>query len=81
MQSAGFQQFVEENVELAYQLSDIGPYQTKAFSCLRLIPDTAFQRGIAQMKQDLVAGPIPCVSRYCLVWGVTPVGGILEENL
>lgn len=69
MQKAGFADIEEEMVELPYELNDIGPYRAKAFSCLRLIPKDAFQQGIERMGRDIVAGPIPCVSRYTLVWG------------
>jgi SAM-dependent methyltransferase len=69
MCDAGFADVVEQNVEFACELTDIGPYRSKAFSCLRLISADAFQRGLARMEQDLKAGPIQCVSRYCLIWG------------
>jgi hypothetical protein len=50
-------------------LSDIQAYRDKAFSALLLISEAAFQRGIERMEQDLSTGPIPCVSRYLLLWG------------
>jgi len=69
MSRVGFEEIVENVVELSYQLTDIQAYRDKAFSCLRLIPEEAFRTGIAQMEQALRSGPIPCVSRYLLLWG------------
>jgi ubiquinone/menaquinone biosynthesis C-methylase UbiE len=69
MKQVGFERIFEESVELEFELSDIRPYQEKAFSALHLIPDTAYQRGIERMAHDLRAGPIPAVSRYVLLWG------------
>jgi len=72
MQEAGFAEVAEETVEFASEVRDIGPFQDKAFSCLRLIPEDAYRRGIERMEKDLLAGPIVGVSRYTLVWGVKP---------
>jgi hypothetical protein len=69
MQEAGFADTGEEMVEYSYELRDVGPYHAKAFSCLQLIPEDAFQRGFGRMMRDLLAGPIPCVSRYALIRG------------
>jgi ubiquinone/menaquinone biosynthesis C-methylase UbiE len=69
MQEAGFAEIAEETVESRYWVSDIGPYRTKSFSCLQLVPEAAFRRGIERMEQDLLAGPILCVPRYVLIWG------------
>jgi len=73
MQEAGFAHVAEEMVEFAYEIRDIGSFRDKAFSCLRLIPDEAFRRGIERMEKDLLTGPIVGVSRYTLVWGVKPL--------
>jgi len=69
MEQAGFDQFAEATVAFEYSLADIQAYRDKAFSCLRLIPDAAFQRGIKRMEQSLLVGPIQCVSRYVMLWG------------
>jgi ubiquinone/menaquinone biosynthesis C-methylase UbiE len=69
MEQAGFNRISDETVEFSYQLKDIQAYRDKAFSCLHLIPEKDFQRGIERMERDLRAGPIPCVSRYLLLWG------------
>ncbi|MFN8473594.1 MAG: methyltransferase domain-containing protein [Anaerolineae bacterium] len=70
MRLAGFGAVREERVEFAYELTDATPYRDKAFSSLHLIPADAFQRGLARMERDLQVGPIACVSRYLLLWGV-----------
>lgn len=73
MRNAGFVQPEEQTVEFAGELSDIGSFRDKAYSCLRLIPDDAFRRGIARMEDDVRVGPIAWVSRYCIVWGLKPL--------
>ncbi len=70
MADVGFEQIEEHSVEFPYQLADAQAYRDKAFSSLHLIPEVAFQRGLARMERDLRQGPIPCVSRYLLLWGV-----------
>jgi SAM-dependent methyltransferase len=69
MTETGFGQVTESTVAFAYELADIQAYRDKAYSALHVIPEDAFQRGIARMEHDLRAGPIPCVSRYTLLWG------------
>lgn len=69
MEGAGFGALSEEMVEFPYELTELQPYRDKAFSSLHLISEEAFQRGIKRLEQDLRAGPIPCVSRYTLIWG------------
>jgi ubiquinone/menaquinone biosynthesis C-methylase UbiE len=70
MERVGFGEITESTVEFAYPLTDIQAYRDKAFSSLLFIPEAAFQRGIKRMEQDLRAGPIQCVSRYLLLWGI-----------
>lgn len=69
MKQAGFTALQETTVEHAYMLTDLSPYRHKTFSSLHLISESAFARGIARMECDLQSGPIPCVSRYVLLWG------------
>ena len=69
MEQAGFCEMAKATVEFAYQLTDVQAYRDKAFSSLHLLPQAAFERGIARMEKDLSQGPIPCVSRYVLLWG------------
>ena len=70
MGQVGFGEITENTVEYCYQQTDIQPYRDKAFSCLRLISEEAFQSGIERMERDLRTGPIQCVPRYLLLWGM-----------
>jgi SAM-dependent methyltransferase len=74
MQGAGLVQLEEQTVEFVGELRDIGPFRERAYSCLRLISDDGFRRGIARMEDDLRLGPIAWVPRYCLGWGSKPLG-------
>lgn len=69
MSRAGFSQIAETTVEYHYNLTNIQPYVNKAYSALHVISEAAYQAGLAKMKADLQRGPIPCVSRYVLLWG------------
>jgi ubiquinone/menaquinone biosynthesis C-methylase UbiE len=69
MERSGFDEIAEHTVELAYPLTDLQAYRDKAFSALHLISEESFQRGLECMERDLCNGPIPCVSRYVLLWG------------
>jgi SAM-dependent methyltransferase len=72
-EQAGFVEISERTVEFRYPLVDLQAYRDKAFSVLHLIPEEAFQRGIARMERELQDKhsrvPIHCVSRYTLLWG------------
>jgi ubiquinone/menaquinone biosynthesis C-methylase UbiE len=69
MEKVGFVNISQNSVESLYDLTDIQPFRDRAFSCLHLISEQAFRRGISKMETDLSGGPIPCVSRYSLLWG------------
>ncbi len=69
MARAGFVAIRQETVEFPYQLTDSQAYRDRAFSSLHRIGDEAFQRGLARLEADLRTGPVPCVSRYLLLWG------------
>jgi SAM-dependent methyltransferase len=69
MSRAGFQAIGEANVTFVSSTTDIRRYRDKAFSCLHLIPQDAFERGIRRMEDDLRHGPIACASSYVLLWG------------
>jgi ubiquinone/menaquinone biosynthesis C-methylase UbiE len=70
MREAGFDQITQGTVEWAYELNDLQPYRDKAYSALHLISEAAFQTGLARMQRELQAGPLSCVSRYTLLWGM-----------
>ena len=69
MRGVGLERIVEHQVELAYELTDAQAYRDKAFSSLHLIPEDAWGRGLERLERDLRSAPIPCVSRYVLLWG------------
>jgi SAM-dependent methyltransferase len=71
MSDAGFEKIKEDTVEFVGVVSDVGPYRDKAYSCLRLIAEDPFQRGLARLETDFSAGPVAWVPRYCLLWGST----------
>lgn len=58
-----------ETVAATYLLADSAPYRTRAYSCLRLIDDAAFDRGLARLEADLARGPVTCTARYVMLWG------------
>jgi ubiquinone/menaquinone biosynthesis C-methylase UbiE len=64
----GFQVVSEEVVETPYTLNNIDKFSQKAFSCLKLISEESFVKGIERMKRDLEAAPIQCVSRNFVLW-------------
>ena len=72
MLASGFQALTEDTVEFRYEMTDAAPFRTKVYSALHLISQEEYERGLAQMERDLQAGPIPCVPRYVLVWGISP---------
>ncbi len=73
MEQAGFGEVTEEMVEFSYLLEDAAAYRAKTFSSLHLIGEQDFALGLARLEADLRAGPIPCVSRYTMLWGVSPL--------
>jgi ubiquinone/menaquinone biosynthesis C-methylase UbiE len=64
----GFDEIADHTVEWTYDLADAQACREKAFSALHLIPERVFQNGLARMERDLKRGPIPCVSRYTMLW-------------
>ena len=72
MSRAGFVESHVVEATHAYELIDIRAYRERAFSSLLLIDDDAFGRGVARLEADLAREPIPCVSRYTLIWGTLP---------
>jgi ubiquinone/menaquinone biosynthesis C-methylase UbiE len=72
MTTAGFIQIDEAIVEQTSTSDDIQIYCDKGFSCLHIIPQEAFERGIRKMKADLLSGPIQTCAGYLLLWGCKP---------
>jgi len=72
MQEAGFGGIVEQTVEFPYELRGAQAYRDRAFSSLHLVGEEDWRRGLERMERDLESGPIRCVSRYVLLWGISP---------
>ncbi|HKB99695.1 MAG TPA: class I SAM-dependent methyltransferase [Terriglobales bacterium] len=68
LRDTGFVDLRHEEVRAVYQLSDLTPYRAKVFSCLRLLSEETFQRGLECLKKDVRNRPISSVSRYHLLW-------------
>lgn len=64
---AGFTVAVPIAVSMPHAVDDLRPYRDKAFSSLHLIPDEAFEAGLARMEADLRDGPIRGSRRYTMV--------------
>jgi SAM-dependent methyltransferase len=65
---AGFGNIREKVVSSAYRVVDSRPYRDRAFSCLHLIPQAAFDNGLERLQRELENGPIEAVARHVLVW-------------
>ena len=65
---AGFTVLSEATVEFTYALHDAQPYRDRVFSPA-LDSRRRWRRGLARLEADLEGGPLPCISRYVLLWG------------
>lgn len=66
---AGFAHCRTETVAHPTTVTDSAPYRARAYSCLHLIDDDAFTRGLARLEADLARdGAIAGTARYTLVW-------------
>ncbi len=68
LRDTGFVDLRQEEVRAVYELSDLTPCRAKVFSCLRLLSEETFQRGLERLKKDVRNRPISSVSRYHLLW-------------
>lgn len=72
MYAAGFRHMESCEDLCEFSVTGAGPYRDKAFSCLQLIPEDAFLRGLRAMEADLRAGPVEGVSELHFLWGEHP---------
>ncbi len=72
MAELGFTAITERVIQQTMPVTDAAPYRDKAFSCLHLIPEEAFQAGLRRLQQDLAAGPVAGWSGYVCLWGRVP---------
>ncbi len=75
MRGAGFGELSQETITSPLEIADSGCYATKANSTLHLIPQDAFERGLARLGSDLANGPITGVQRQLALWGSKQVRG------
>ena len=69
MRRTGFNKIQETQVELTFEIDDAQSYRDRAYSSLHLIPQQAFQNGLAKLEKDLEQGPVTGFSSYTLLWG------------
>lgn len=72
MVSAGFGRVGECEGRSEFSISDIDAYRDKAYSCLQLIPEEEFARGLKAMARDLRRGPITGASELVFLWAERP---------
>jgi len=72
MSDIGFVDIDERYIQSTFEIRDITPYREKAFSCLHLIPEGEYLRGMQSLQEDLKAGPVQRVSMYTCLWGRSP---------
>lgn len=69
MAGVGFRHIDEWQAQSEFAISDSGPYRDKAFSCLQLIAEEEFTRGLNAMEADLLGGPVEGNSELAFLWG------------
>lgn len=69
MVQTGFVDIDERVVEWAGAITDAAPYREKAFSCLHLISEEAFLRGLERLENALQAGAVQGRAAYTCLWG------------
>lgn len=68
MAAAGFGRMGECEGRSEFCISDIDAYRDKAYSCLQLIPEEDFARGLSAMASDLRHGPLKGASELVFLW-------------
>jgi ubiquinone/menaquinone biosynthesis C-methylase UbiE len=69
MAGAGLVDMVVATVEAPYEITSAQPFRAKAYSSLHLIPEDAWQAGLARLEGDLARGPVRGTARYACLWG------------
>jgi len=69
---AGFRSIDECEGRSSFSIPDSEPYRDKAFSCLQLISEEEFTRGLRAMESDLRAGPMQGTSELAFLWAERP---------
>jgi ubiquinone/menaquinone biosynthesis C-methylase UbiE len=69
---AGFTEVVEQREQWPFTVHDAEACAAKVYSCLHLISEDAFARGLAHLERDLAASPLAAEARVLLIWGKRP---------
>lgn len=69
MDAAGFRDIDACEGRSQFPISDIAPYRNKAYSCLQLISEEEFLRGLRALESDLRAGSVEGNSELLFLWG------------
>ena len=72
IRDAGLTLRPEVRLEVTYEICEGRAYAEKALSCLHLIPDAAFERGLAKLQNDLAAGLADAPNETLLCIGEKP---------
>ena len=72
MFAAGLADIQVVTAEQPYEIKTARPFRDKAYSCLHLISEEAWQAGLDRLEHDLSFGPIRGAQRYACVWGRKP---------
>ena len=70
MTGAGFGDLRDDEITYPAEVNNSALYASKAYSTLHLIPQAAFERGLAALERDLERGPISGERRYLMLWAV-----------
>lgn len=72
LMAAGFRNPRSSEGSATFPITDAAPYRDKAFSCLGLISEEAFAKGLQAMESDLRAGPLEGTSELVFLWAERP---------
>jgi len=67
---AGFHKIETTEVSHPVEVTNAALYASKARSTLHMIPEEAFQRGLAALERDLEKGPVTGEQHHLILWAV-----------
>lgn len=69
MNQAGYVNVTAREIKKTSLTADATPFRERAFSCLRLIDDLQFEKGLRLLEEDLRKGPVRMTSECVCIWG------------
>jgi len=69
MNQAGYVNVTAHEIKKTSLTTDATPFKERAFSCLQLIDDLQFEKGLRLLEEDLRKGPVAMTSEYVCIWG------------